>query len=331
MDEITLPPPLPGYKKIQPYIFAGIYCIDTSEYNKLKDALEKISLNDASISFEPEVSPALGFGFRCGFLGLLHLEIINERLRREFDLDLIITIPNVKLKLTSKSTNKINLKQDNEGFFIISNPAEIPDKTLYNELYEPWSKIEIITPKEYAGNIMQLTEEKHGVFQDMIYIDENLVILKYEIPLQSIIIDYYDRLKSISSGYASMSYEYLEYRAGDLVKVDIFIAKELMDAFSFVCHKDDAYHKSLELLNKLKEAIPRHQFAISLQASIGSKVIAREDIKAFRKDVTAHLYGGDITRRMKLLEKQKKGKKKMKQLGNVNIPQEAFLSILKNK
>ncbi len=335
IKDIDLAKPLPGYKKVLPMVYAGIFCIEGNDFPLLRDALEKLSLNDSALVFFPEQSPALGFGFRCGFLGLLHLEIIQERLEREYNLNLIVTAPSVSyiIYFNGKDADKIRkntgLEPDLDMKVVISNPADFPDKTYIKEIHEPWVKLELVTPKKYVGAIMKMVDERRGVYKNMSYLDENRVFMHFEIPLSSIVIDFYDILKSISSGYASMNYEIMGYIKGDLIKLDILVAGEKIDALSTITHKEGAYHFGAKIVKKLKNIIPRTQFAIPLQAAIGGKIIARETIAAFRKDVTAKLYGGDRTRKDKLLKKQKEGKKRMKQMGNVNIPQEAFLSILK--
>jgi GTP-binding protein LepA len=327
--------PLPGYKKVQPMVFAGIFCTEGDDFPLLRDALEKLSLNDSALTFTAEQSPALGFGFRCGFLGLLHLDIVQERLEREYDLSLIVTAPSVSYELYfqgsdhDKIRKNTGLDPDENMKIIISNPSDLPDRTYIKEAREPWVKMEIITPKDQVGAIMKVVDDRRGVYKNMNYLEEQRVFLHFEIPLSSIVIDFYDVLKSISSGYASMNYEFLDYRAGDLVKLDILIAGDKIDALSSIIHKSESFFLGSKIVKKLKEIIPRTQFAIALQAAIGGKIIARETIPAFRKDVTAKLYGGDRTRKDKLLKKQKEGKKRMKQMGNVHIPQEAFLSILK--
>jgi len=327
--------PLPGYETIQPMVFAGIFCVEGDEFPLLRDALDKLSLNDAALTFFAEQSPALGFGFRCGFLGLLHLEIIQERLEREYNLNLIVTAPSVSYVLTFNGSDPDNIRKntrldpDENMQFTISNPADLPDRTFVKQIEEPWVKIEILTPKEYVGAIMKLSDERRGVYKNMSYLEENRVFLHFEIPLSSIVIDFYDFLKSISSGYASMNYEFLEYRVSDLVKLDILIAGDRVDALSSIIHRTESYSSGLRVTKKLKEVIPRKQFAIAIQAAIGGKIIARETISAYRKDVTAKLYGGDRSRKDKLLKKQKAGKKRMKQMGRIDIPQAAFLSILK--
>ena len=311
--------PLAGYKKITPMVFAGIYPADGSKYNDLKDALEKLNLNDASLQFEPEVSTALGFGFRCGFLGLLHMEIIEERLEREFDLDLVTTAPSVKY----------NVKKTNGESVIVSNPSHLPSVSEIEYMEEPVVKAEIYTPPEYVGSIMELCQDKRGVYTDLTYLDTNRVKLLYEIPLNEIIYDFFDSLKSRTRGYASLDYEILGYRRSELVKLDMLLNGELCDALSTIVHKYKAYQRGRAVAEKLKEAIPRQMFEIPIQAAIGGKIIARETVKAMRKDVLAKCYGGDITRKKKLLEKQKEGKKRMRQVGSVSIPSEAFMTILK--
>lgn len=308
-----------GYKKITPMVFAGIYPADGSKYNDLKDALEKLQLNDASLMFEPEVSTALGFGYRCGFLGLLHMEIIEERLEREFDLDLVTTAPSVNYKV--KLTNGEELT--------VSNPTHLPAPDRIEYMEEPVVKAEIYTPPEYVGSIMELCQEKRGVYKELAYLDSSRSKLVYEIPLNEIIYDFFDALKSRTRGYASLDYEIIGYKKSDLVKLDMLLNGEMCDALSTIVHRDRAYARGRQIAEKLKEAIPRQQFEIPVQACIGGKVIARETVKAVRKDVLAKCYGGDITRKKKLLEKQKEGKKRMRQVGSVSVPSEAFMSILK--
>ena len=308
-----------GYKKITPMVFAGIYPADGSKYNDLKDALEKLQLNDASLMFEPEVSTALGFGYRCGFLGLLHMEIIEERLEREFDLDLVTTAPSVNYKV--KLTNGEELT--------VSNPTHLPAPDRIEYMEEPVVKAEIFTPPEYVGAIMELCQEKRGVYKELAYLDSSRSKLVYEIPLNEIIYDFFDALKSRTRGYASLDYEIIGYKKSDLVKLDMLLNGEMCDALSTIVHRDRAYARGRQIAEKLKEAIPRQQFEIPVQACIGGKVIARETVKAVRKDVLAKCYGGDITRKKKLLEKQKEGKKRMRQVGSVSVPSEAFMSILK--
>ena len=311
--------PLKGYKKVTPMVYCGLYPIDGSEYENLKVALEKLQLNDAALEYEPETSAALGFGFRCGFLGLLHLEIIEERLDREFDLGLITTAPSVIYKV-HKTTGEVEE---------IYNPTELPSPQEISYIEEPFVTANILTPKEYVGNIMEICQNRRGVYIDMKYLDENRVTLVYEMPLNEIIYDFFDNLKSKTKGYASFDYEFKEYRRSNLVKLDIHINGEPVDALSFIVHKDSAYTRGKKMVEKLKTVIPRKLFTIPIQAVIGGQIIARETISAMRKDVLAKCYGGDITRKKKLLEKQKRGKKKMREIGNVEVPQKAFLSVLK--
>ena len=311
--------PLPGYKKVNPMVYCGIYPMDGSDYENLKVALEKLQLNDAALEYEPETSGALGFGFRCGFLGLLHLEIIEERLDREFDLSLITTSPSVIYRVHKTDGEMIELY----------NPSDLPPQTEISYIEEPMVSAEILTPKDYVGNIMEICQNRRGSYVDMKYLDENRVTLIYKLPLNEIIYDFFDQLKSKTKGYASFDYEFKEYKRSDLVKLDIWINGEGVDALSFIVHRDNSYDRGKKMVEKLKEVIPRQLFIIPIQAVIGGKVIARETISAMRKDVLAKCYGGDITRKKKLLEKQKRGKKKMREIGNVEIPQEAFLSVLK--
>ena len=311
--------PLPGYKKVNPMVYCGLYPIDGSEYENLKVALEKLKLNDAALEFEPENSVALGFGFRCGFLGLLHLEIIEERLDREYNLGLITTSPSVIYKVYKKDGTMLE----------IYNPADLPATDEILRIEEPFVEAEIITPKEFVGNIMEICQNRRGIYEDMKYLDETRVTLVYELPLNEIIYDFFDKLKSKTKGYASFDYELKEYKPSSLVKLDILVNGENVDALSFIVHKDSSYERGRKMIEKLKTVIPRQLFTIPLQAAIGGKIIARETISAMRKDVLAKCYGGDVTRKKKLLEKQKRGKKKMREIGNVEIPQEAFLSVLK--
>ena len=311
--------PLPGYKKVNPMVYCGIYPVDGSDYENLKVALEKLKLNDAALEYEPESSGALGFGFRCGFLGLLHLEIIEERLDREFDLSLITTSPSVIYKVHKTDGEVVELY----------NPSDLPPTSEISYMEEPMVTAEILTPKEFVGNIMEICQNRRGIYIDMKYLDENRVTLIYEMPLNEIIYDFFDQLKSRTKGYASFDYEFKEYKRSELVKLDIHVNGEPVDALSFIVHKDNSYERGRKMVEKLKTVIPRQLFIIPIQAVIGGKVIARETISALRKDVLAKCYGGDITRKKKLLEKQKRGKKKMRQIGNVEIPQEAFLSVLK--
>ena len=311
--------PLEGYRAVQPMVFCGIYPADGAHYTDLRDALEKLQLNDASLTFEPETSVALGFGFRCGFLGLLHMEIIQERLEREYDLDLITTAPSVvyKLKLTDGSV------------ITIDNPTNYPDPTLIQSAEEPICNAHIYSPSEYVGNIMELCQERRGLFKDMKYLDTDRVDIHYELPLNEIVYDFFDALKSRTRGYASFDYELMGYQPSKLVKLDIMLNGEIVDALSFIIHADKAYPRARKMAEKLKEKIPRQLFEVPIQACVGGKIIARETVKALRKDVLAKCYGGDITRKKKLLEKQKEGKKRMRQLGSVEVPQEAFMSVLK--
>ena len=311
--------PLPGYRPARPMVFCGIYTEDGSKYPDLRDALEKLKLNDASLSYEPESSIALGFGFRCGFLGMLHMEIIQERLEREFNLDLVTTLPSVIYKV---------IKTDG-SVVMVDNPHNYPDTVSIMEAYEPYVKVSIITPIDYVGNIMPLCQERRGDYKNMQYLDTRLVELHYEMPLNEIIYDFFDTLKARTKGYASLDYELSDYKLSDLVKVDMLLNGEQVDALSFIAHRDKAYGRARKLCEKLKDNIPRQLFEVPIQAAIGGKIIARETVKAMRKDVLAKCYGGDITRKKKLLEKQKEGKKKMRQLGTVQIPTEAFLAVLK--
>ena len=311
--------PLPGYKKVTPMVYCGLYPVDGSDYENLKIALEKLQLNDAALVYEPETSAALGFGFRCGFLGLLHLEIIEERLDREFDLGLITTAPSVIYKV-HKTTGEI---------LEIYNPTELPTPQEISYIEEPFVTANIFLPKEYVGNVMDICQKRRGIYIDMQFLDENRVTLIYEMPLNEIIYDFFDNLKSKTKGYASFDYEFKEYRKSDLVKLDIYINNEQVDALSFILHKDRSYERGKKMVEKLKTEIPRKLFKIPIQAAVGGKIIARETISAMRKDVLAKCYGGDVTRKKKLLEKQKRGKKKMREIGNVEVPQEAFLSVLK--
>lgn len=311
--------PLPGYKKVNPMVFSGIYPADGAKYPDLRDALIKLQLNDASLTFEPETSVALGFGFRCGFLGLLHMEIIQERLEREFNLDLITTAPSVVYRLTLTSGETVT----------IDNPTNYPDAVLIAEAEEPFVKANILTPNEFVGNIMELCQDRRGIFKDMKYLDTTRVEMHYELPLNEIVYDFFDALKSRTRGYASFDYELTGFVPSKLVKLDILLNGEVVDALSFIVHADKAYPRARRIAEKLKENIPRQLFEIPIQAAIGGKIIARETVKALRKDVLAKCYGGDITRKKKLLEKQKEGKKRMRSLGSVEVPQEAFMAVLK--
>ena len=318
-DDAPCDEPLPGYRKVNPMVFSGIYPADGAKYGDLREALEKLQLNDASLSFEPETSVALGFGFRCGFLGLLHMEIIQERLEREYNLDLITTAPSVIYKVTFT----------NGEVKYIDNPTNYPDPALIQTAEEPMVKASILSPSDYVGNIMELCQDRRGVFKDMKYLDDTRVELHYELPLNEIVYDFFDVLKSRTKGYASFDYEMLGYTPSKLVKLDILLNGEIVDALSFIIHADSAYTRARKIAEKLKENIPRQLFEVPIQAAIGGKIIARETVKAMRKDVLAKCYGGDITRKKKLLEKQKEGKKRMRQLGTVEVPQEAFMSVLK--
>ena len=311
--------PLPGYKQANPMVFCGIYPADGADYENLRDALDKLVLNDASLSYEPETSMALGFGFRCGFLGLLHMEIIQERLEREFDLDLVTTAPSVIYKVVKTNGDEV----------MIDNPTNLPPVTEIAYMEEPMVRATIMSPSEYVGTIMELCQDKRGVFEDMKYIEEGRVNIFYELPLNEIIYDFFDQLKSRSRGYASFDYELKEYAKSDLVKLDFLLNRDMCDALSTIVHKDKAYAKGRAVAEKLQEVIPRQQFEIPIQAAIGGKIIARETVRAVRKDVLAKCYGGDITRKKKLLEKQKEGKKRMRQIGTVSLPSEAFMSVLK--
>ena len=310
---------LPGYRPARSMVYCGIYTEDGSKFPDLRDALEKLKLNDASLSFEPETSAALGYGFRCGFLGMLHMEVIQERLEREFDLDLITTLPSVIYEVTTSDGALVR----------VDNPHNYPDPARVKIAKEPFVKVNIITPSDYVGNIMPLCQDRRGVFRNMQYLDTRLVEMHYEMPLNEIIYDFFDTLKAKTRGYASLDYELSEYVESDLVKVDVLLNGDQVDALSFIAHRDKAYGRARKLCEKLKDNIPRQLFEVPIQAAIGGKIIARETVKAMRKDVLAKCYGGDISRKKKLLEKQKEGKKKMRQLGTVAIPTEAFLAVLK--
>jgi GTP-binding protein LepA len=308
--------PLPGYKDVKPTVFAGLFPTDSDDYPDLRDALEKLKLNDASLFYEPETSQALGFGFRCGFLGLLHMEIVRERLEREFDLDLLVTAPNVAYRVLTKAGEEVE----------VHNPAEMPGEIELVE--EPYIRASTIVPKDYVGSVMELNNERRGRFHHMEYLSEERVLLAYDLPLAEIVYDYYDQLKSRTRGYASFDYDVIGFEPGDLVRLDVLLAGDPVDALSLIVHKDGAYARGRALVDRLREEIPRQMFDVPVQAAIGSRIVARETIKARRKDVLAKCYGGDITRKRKLLERQKKGKKRMKQVGSVEVPQEAFLAVL---
>ncbi len=321
-DTITLDgmevAPLHGYKPMKPMVFCGLYPLETSKYNDLREALDKLKLCDAALEFEPETSKALGFGFRCGFLGLLHMDIIEERIRREFNIDLIATSPSVIYEVTLTDRTVIN----------VDSPIKLPDRGLIADIKEPYIRTNIFTPSEYIGPIMELCQDKRGTYVNMEYLDQTRVNIHYEIPLSEIVYDFFDKLKSVTKGYASFDYELIGYKTSDLVKMDILLNGEVVDALSIIVHKDFAYNRGRALVESLRKIIPRQQFEVPIQASIGSKVIARADVKAVRKNVLAKCYGGDVSRKKKLLEKQKEGKKKMKQIGSVELPQEAFLAVL---
>ncbi len=310
--------PLPGYTAVKPMVFAGFFPTDADDYELLKDALEKLQLNDASLIYEPETSQALGFGFRVGFLGLFHMEIIQERLEREYDIDLLATAPSVEYEI---------LRTDGE-IIEIDNPADMPEPTHIDTVSEPWMKIAIYTPADYIGPIMEITTKRRGEFIHMEYLDETRVLIEYYLPLSEMVVDYYDNLKSVTRGYASLDYHFDGYRPSDLVKLDVLVNSEPVDALSIIVHREQSYNRGQKLVSKLKEVIPRQMFAVPIQAAIGNKIISRANVKAMRKDVLAKCYGGDITRKRKLLEKQKKGKRRMKMVGSVEIPQEAFMSVL---
>lgn len=312
--------PIPGFRQAKPMVFCGLYPVETNEFNELRTGLEKLTLNDSSLSYIPENSIALGFGFRCGFLGLLHMEIIQERLEREYNLDLVTTAPNVVYRIVLNDGTSIE----------IDSPAKMPDLTKIQEIQEPYVHATIFAPKDYIGTIMDIGQERRGIMKQMEFISESRVAIAFDLPLAEIIVDFYDKLKSRTKGYASLDYDHIGYRAGDIAKVDILINAEQVDALSFLCHRERAVHRGRTVIEKLRKLIPRHQFQIPLQAAIGAKIIARENIPAYRKDVTAKCYGGDISRKRKLLEKQKEGKKRMKMVGRVEIPQKAFMSVLQS-
>jgi GTP-binding protein LepA len=311
--------PLQGYRQIQPMVYSGMYPVENAKYGELREALEKLQLNDAALEFTPETSQALGFGFRCGFLGLLHMDVVQERLEREYDLDLIMTAPSVDYHVITTDGDT----------HVVDNPADMPDPTTIKEIQEPYVKAEIMVLSDYIGAVMELCQRKRGEYVTMNYLDKYRVSIVYEMPLSEIIYDFFDELKSSTKGYASLDYDLIGYRASDLVKMDILINGEPVDALSFIVHKDFAYQRGRDITAQLKTTIPRQQFEIPIQAAIGNKIIARTTVKAYRKNVLAKCYGGDITRKRKLLEKQKAGKKRMKAVGNVEIPQEAFMAVLK--
>ena len=310
--------PLPGYREVKPMVFSGLFPIDTDRYEDLRDALERLALNDAALSYEPETSQALGFGFRCGFLGLLHMDIVRERLEREYDLDLLATTPNVSYEV--RLTNGEQLE--------VHSPADMPDPGVIEAIVEPYIRASIIARSTDVGSVMELCQKKRGTHVDMHYLSPERVQLHYDLPLAEIVLDFFDQLKSRTAGYASLDYEQIESREGDLVRVDVLLAGDRVDALSQVVHRDAAYESGKSLVERLRKTIPRQLFDVPVQAAVGSRVLARETVKALRKDVTAKLYGGDVTRKKKLLEKQKKGKKRMKQVGSVEVPQEAFLAVL---
>lgn len=310
--------PLPGYKSVKPMVFAGIYPTRNEDYADLRDSLEKLQLNDASLVFQPETSQALNFGFRVGFLGLFHMEIIQERLEREYDLEILATAPSVEY----------HVLQSNSDTLLIDSPSLLPDENLIEEIQEPWMEIQVYVPQRYIGAVMDLVIKKRGIYETTEYLDATRVILHFVIPLSEIIIDFYDKLKSVTQGYASLDYQFMEYRSGDLVKVDVLVNNQPVDALAMICHRGDAYHRGQRLVTKLKELIPRQMFTVPVQAAIGKRVISRANVKALRKDVLAKCYGGDVTRKKKLLERQKKGKKRMKMIGSVEVPQEAFMALL---
>jgi len=323
-DTVTLasnpaPEPLPGYKHAKPMVFAGIYPSDNDDYNELRDSLEKLQLNDASLVYEPETSQALNFGFRVGFLGLFHMEIIQERLEREYDLDILATAPSVEYQVVMRGGEVIT----------INSPADLPDPSGIAEIREPWMQIEIFTPEEFIGAIMELVTKKRGEYVSMEFLDQKRVQLKYKIPLAELIVDFYDKLKSATRGYASLDYQFDDYRTENLVKLDVLVNQQPVDALAMIVHEDEAFHKGQRLVSKLKRTIPRQLFEVPIQAAVGKKIISRANVKALRKDVLAKCYGGDITRKKKLLEKQKKGKKRLKMIGNVEVPQEAFMAVLR--
>jgi GTP-binding protein LepA len=319
LDALPCAAPLPGYHDVKPMVFSGLYPVEAEDYEELRDALEKLRLNDSSFIFEPETSMALGFGFRCGFLGLLHMEIIQERLEREYNLNLITTMPNVEYIVRQKNGEEI----------IVANPANFPAEGKVEHVREPFVKVEIVTPSEFVGAIMTLNQERRGVYLGMEYVTRDRAVLRYDMPLAEILIDYYDKLKSLSRGYASLDYDYVGHRESEVIRLDIAINGDPVDALSMIVHRENAYGMGRDLASRLKEVIPRQMYEVAIQACMGAKVISRTNVKALRKNVTAKCYGGDITRKRKLLEKQKEGKRRMKMVGKVEIPQEAFLAVLK--
>ena len=311
--------PLPGYCPVKPMVFASIYPTEGEDYNLLRDALAKLQLNDAALTYQPETSQALGFGFRCGFLGLFHMEIVQERLEREYDLDVVFTAPSVEYRVVKRSGEMI----------LVDNPAKLPEESEIERIEEPWMEISIFTPAEYIGPVMELVTSRRGEYKNTEYLDERRVLLTYQIPLTEILVDFYDQLKSRTRGYASLDYQFVGYRAGDLVKLDVLVNHQVVDALSIIVHRDQAYTKGQRLVSRMKKVIPRQLFTVPIQAAVGKRVISRANIKALRKDVLAKCYGGDVTRKRKLLERQKAGKKRMKMIGSVQIPQEAFMAVLK--
>ena len=311
--------PLPGYRPVKPMVFAGLYPSEGEDYSLLRDALDKLQLNDAALFFEPETSQALGFGFRCGFLGLFHMEIVQERLEREYEMDIIATAPSVEYRVRKTDGTETT----------IDNPVDLPPETEVAEIAEPWMELSIFTPSDYIGQVMELATTRRGVYQKMEYLDATRVLIAFHIPLIEILVDFFDKLKSLTRGYASMDYAFLRYEAADLVKLDVLVGQQAVDALSIIVHRDQAYHKGQRVVSKLKEAIPRQQFQVPIQAAVGKKVISRANVKPVRKDVLAKCYGGDVSRKRKLLEKQKAGKKRLKMVGQVSIPQEAFMSVLR--
>jgi GTP-binding protein LepA len=317
--DIPAEEPLPGYQPVKPMVFAGLYPTEGEDYSLLREALEKLQLNDAALSFQPETSQALGFGYRCGFLGLFHMEIIQERLEREYDLDIIFTSPSVAYEVTTVDGTEL----------VIDSPALLPPENQIEEIREPWLQLQIFSPADYIGPVMEMVTKRRGKFERMEYLDQRRVLLSYEVPLIEVIVDFHDQLKSRTRGYASMDYHLAGYRRGDLVRLDVLVNKHAVDALSIIVHRDQAYQKGQKLASKMKDVIPRQMFDVPIQAAIGSRVLSRTNVKARRKDVLAKCYGGDVTRKRRLLERQKAGKKRMKVVGSVEIPQEAFMSVLR--